>query len=188
MRISKRRQACEKGYVTGWSEDIVIVSNKFPTTPVTYVINDLAGEEIKGRFYEPELQLIVKEDIVYDVEKVLKTRRRNGKVEYYFEWKGKGYPDKFNSWTDSCSVNSALSNRIELGVDRKVALSEIMFPHSWFNVQPEECLLYITTPFSSKWRDFAIEAGYYVGAVNIVHIYDEILHDNVEEAGQVTFT
>ena len=50
-----------------------------PTIAVTYAIKDVAGEEITGRFYEPELQLIIKEDNVYDVEKVLKTRRRNGK-------------------------------------------------------------------------------------------------------------
>ena len=43
---------------------------------MTYAIKDLADEEIKGRFYEPQLQLIVKEANVYDVEKVLKTRRR----------------------------------------------------------------------------------------------------------------
>ena len=67
----------------GWSEEIFIISKKFPTTPVTYGINDVADEEIKGRFYEPELQFIIKEDNVYDVEKVLKTRRRNGKIEYY---------------------------------------------------------------------------------------------------------
>ena len=40
------------------------------TTPVTYAIKDVADEEIKGRFYEPELQLIIKKDNVYDIEKV----------------------------------------------------------------------------------------------------------------------
>ena len=74
------------------------------TTPVTYAIKDMSDEEIKGRFYEPELQLITKEDNVYDVEKVIKTRRQNGKIEYYVKWKG--YPDKFNSWIDSCSLVS----------------------------------------------------------------------------------
>ena len=64
----------------GWSEEIFIISNKFPTTPVTYAIKDVADEEIKGRFYEPELQLIIKEDNVYDVEKMLKTRCGTAKL------------------------------------------------------------------------------------------------------------
>ena len=77
-----------------------IICKKYFTT-VTYAIKDMADEEIKGRFYKPDLQLIIKEDNVYDVVKVLKTRRRNGKIAYYVKWKG--YPDKFNSWIDSCS-------------------------------------------------------------------------------------
>ena len=105
MRIRKRKQAFEKGYLPGWSEEIFIISKKYPPTPVTYAIKGVADEEIKGRFYEPELQLIIKEDNAYDVEKVLKTRRRNGKIEYYVKWKG--YPDKFNSWIDSCRLVSA---------------------------------------------------------------------------------
>ena len=85
---------------------------------MTYAIKDLADEQIKGRLYEPELQLIVKKDNVYDVEKVLKTRRWNGNVEYYVMWKG--YPDKFNSWTDSCSVNSVnAGNSADLNFQRK---------------------------------------------------------------------
>ena len=65
----------------------------------------MSDEEIKGRFNELELQLIIKEDNVYDVDKVIKTRRRNGQIAYYVKWKG--YPDKFNSWIDSCSLVSA---------------------------------------------------------------------------------
>jgi hypothetical protein len=37
---------------------------------------------------------VVKTDDVYEIEKVLKTRRRSGKVEYSVKWKG--YPDKFD--------------------------------------------------------------------------------------------
>ena len=102
VRISKRKQAFEKGNLPGWSEEIFVISKKFPTTPVTYANKNMSDEEIKCRFYEPELQLIIKEDNVYDVEKVIKTRRRNGKIEYYVKWKG--YPDKFNSWIYSCSL------------------------------------------------------------------------------------
>ena len=49
--------------------------------------------------------MIIKDDNVYDVEKVLKTRRRNGRIEYYV--KCKGYPYKINSWIDSGSLVSA---------------------------------------------------------------------------------
>ena len=80
--------AFEKGYLPGWSEEMFIISKKFPTTPATYAIKDVVDEEIKGRFYEPELQLIIKGDNVYDVEKVIKPRRRNGKIEYYIKCKG----------------------------------------------------------------------------------------------------
>ena len=52
VRISKRRHIFEKGYVAGWSEEIFIVTNGFHTTPVRYAIEDLADEEVKGRFYE----------------------------------------------------------------------------------------------------------------------------------------
>ena len=83
-----------------------------------YAIKGLTDEEIKGRSYEPELQLIVKEDNVYDVEKVLKTRRRNGKVEYDVKWRG--YPDKFNFLTDSCRINSVnAGNSADLNLQRK---------------------------------------------------------------------
>ena len=57
----------------GWSKDIFIISKKCPTTPVTYAIKGAADEEITSWFFEPELQLIIKEENVYDVEKVLKT-------------------------------------------------------------------------------------------------------------------
>ena len=62
------------------AKQICIISKKFPTTLVTYAMKDVSDEEIKGRFYEPELQLIIKEDNVYDLEKVIKARRRNGKT------------------------------------------------------------------------------------------------------------
>ena len=69
VRISKRKQAFEKCYLPGWSEKNFVISKIFPTTPVTYAIKVVADEEIKVRFYEPELQLIIKEENVYDVDK-----------------------------------------------------------------------------------------------------------------------
>jgi hypothetical protein len=61
-------------------------------------LNNLAGESIKGKFYEQELQKVDKRDDVYRVEKILKTRKRNGQVQYLIKWLG--FPDKLNSWTN----------------------------------------------------------------------------------------
>ena len=45
----------------------------------------------------------VKEDELYEIEKVLKTRRlRGGVVEKFVKWKG--YPDKFSSWVKDITV------------------------------------------------------------------------------------
>ena len=66
------------------------------TSPVTYKIADLNGEEIKGTFYKLELQKISKE--LFKIEKVIK----RGKKKSLFKWKG--YSDDFNSWVDNKDI------------------------------------------------------------------------------------
>ena len=104
VRIATAREPFRKGYEEGrWSRELFVVDQRRPTAPVTYTLVDLLGEPIKGAFYEAELQKVKQpeDDSLFAVESVLKTRRkRNGRgVEYFVKWQG--YPDKFNSWTDS---------------------------------------------------------------------------------------
>jgi hypothetical protein len=96
VRIGKYKNVFQKGYLPNWTEEIFEIAEKYPTHPVTYGLKDLAGESIKGKFYEQEIQKVVKTDDVYEIEKILKTRKRGGKIEYFVKWKG--YPEKFNSW------------------------------------------------------------------------------------------
>jgi transposase InsO family protein len=96
VRIVKYKHVFQKGYLPNWTEEIFEIAEKHPTYPVTYGLKDLAGEDIKGKFYEQEIQKVVKTDDVYEIEKILKTRKRGGKVEYFVKWKD--YPEKFNSW------------------------------------------------------------------------------------------
>jgi transposase InsO family protein len=97
VRIAKYKHVFQKGYIPNWTEEIFTIVDRYPTHPVTYGLADLTGEHISGKFYEQEIQKVTKtNDDVYEVEKVLKTRKRGGKVEYFVKWQG--YPDKFNSW------------------------------------------------------------------------------------------
>ena len=56
VRITKKKSIFEKGYTPRWTEEIFTVSELRYTDPPTYKITDMNGEEIKGSFYEQELQ------------------------------------------------------------------------------------------------------------------------------------
>jgi len=90
VRISKFKHIFEKGYLPS-------IYDRYPTYPVTYGLEDLGDEDIEGKFYEQEIQLIIKLDDLFTVEKIFKTRKRNDVLESYIRWKE--YPDKFNSWS-----------------------------------------------------------------------------------------
>ena len=71
-----------KVYVLNWPEEVNIIKNVKNTSPWTYVISDLNGEEIVGVFYEKELEKKNKKEI--RVGKVIK--RKGDKL--YVKWKG----------------------------------------------------------------------------------------------------
>lgn len=63
VRISKFKHLFEKGYTANWSSELFKIVKVDPAWPVTYKLEDFAGEPILGNFYEPEL---------------LKTKLKNG--------------------------------------------------------------------------------------------------------------
>ena len=93
VRITKKKTVFEKGYTTRWTEEIFTIKEIRETNPITYKLEDLQGEEIKGTFYEPELQKT--EQQIYRIEKVIEKEKGRSFVKW------KGYPDKFNSWVDN---------------------------------------------------------------------------------------
>ena len=93
VRITKKKKVFEKGYTTRWTEEIFTITEIQNTNPVTYKLADLQGEEIKGTFYEPELQKT--EQQIFRIEKVIKKEKGRSLVKW------KGYSDKFNSWVDN---------------------------------------------------------------------------------------
>ncbi|KAF0146757.1 MAG: putative uncharacterized transposon-derived protein F54H12.3-like, partial [Ignavibacteria bacterium] len=93
-RLSKVKGVFEKGYVPNWSEEHFHVKQRLGKRKPVYKLLDDLGDDIKGQFYEEELQPI--EDNRYLIEKVLKRRKVEGKGECFVKWKG--WPAKFNSW------------------------------------------------------------------------------------------
>ena len=98
VRLGRTRAAFAKGYAQKWSTELFKISSLHPTYPPTYGLIDLSGESIKGKFYAEELQRVTDRGL-YKIEKIIKSRRRAGKIEYYVKWLG--YPEKFNSWVDN---------------------------------------------------------------------------------------
>ena len=96
VRISKYKNIFAKGYMPSWSEEIFIIKKIKNTVPWKYVLNDLNGEEIIGRFHEKELKASNQQE--FRVEKVLK--KKGDKL--YVKWKG--YNNFFNSWIDKKDI------------------------------------------------------------------------------------
>ena len=72
-----------RGYRKRWTREVFVVTKvETDAVPITYRVKDLMDEEISGRFYAEELQLIDYDpDATFKIEKVLRTRRRRGQPE-----------------------------------------------------------------------------------------------------------
>ena len=93
VRLSKLRKQFQKGYRQQWTVEKFVVVRVFTTTPATFKLQDMTGEDIQGVFYEPELQRVTHErDGVYRIDKIVAKDKRRVLVKWL------GFPDKFNSW------------------------------------------------------------------------------------------
>jgi hypothetical protein len=104
VRITDGVSPFIKNYKGRWTEElfeIMKIKNSAPRP--LYTLRALNGEEVKGIFYEDEIQKVEKPtDDVWEIEKIIETktvRRGKKKIKQYFV-KWFGYPDSFNSWVD----------------------------------------------------------------------------------------
>lgn len=109
VRIEKYKHVFQKGYLPNFTSEIFIVDHvrRVPYQPVTYRIRDQQGEQIHGWFYANDLCLVKggeerSRGEIFDIEKVLGKKRRDG-VEYLLV-KWKGYGAEHNSWIPSSSL------------------------------------------------------------------------------------
>ena len=96
VRISKSKATFEKGYTPNWTIEYFLIEKIIPTSPPTYILKDLLGEELSGSFYEQELQKVEQQEEVFRIEKILQTKTVSKKKFFLIKWLG--WPEKFNSW------------------------------------------------------------------------------------------
>jgi hypothetical protein len=112
VRVSKVKGQFEKGYMPNWSREHFFVSNNKGTVDGgtfggaksyrrTYKLKDYDGEDVKGSWYDEEIQPITSNE--YQIDKVLKKRKNaDGTIELLVKWLG--WPDKFNSWIKNTDI------------------------------------------------------------------------------------
>jgi len=97
------RGVFDKKYEQSYTDELFTVSEGIPLQPPVYKLKDYDAEDIKGTFYEKELQKVkVSNDKAFQVEKIQKRRVVRGKKQMYVCWKN--WPEKFNSWVDAGKI------------------------------------------------------------------------------------
>ena len=80
VRIAKENKTFDKGYTQRWTKEVITISKIKLIIPVTYKITDYNGEEIRGLFYEQELQK-AKQDI-FRIEKIIRQQGNKSCVKW----------------------------------------------------------------------------------------------------------
>ena len=100
---SDKNKVFRKGYLIQNTEEIFkiksIDNNYIPTV---YYLEDLEGEEIKGKFYRDEL--IPCEVPQYFHIDIIKQRTINKKKQYFVHWRG--YPESSRRWVDAVDIKT----------------------------------------------------------------------------------
>ena len=103
VRISRLKGPFEKGYEETYTREIYLVSKILETKPREYKLKSLKGEQLEGRFYEKELiKVTMHDDQLYQIEKVLKTRVKDGIKQKFVKWKG--WDKSHNQWINETDL------------------------------------------------------------------------------------
>ena len=105
VKLAFNRSTVERAYDEKWTDEYFIVTGRVIKQGICmYTIKDFDNDPVKGSFYESEMQKILIKEVnkVYNIEKIIKKRKRNGKREVLVKWEG--WHRKFNSWIPESEV------------------------------------------------------------------------------------
>jgi hypothetical protein len=104
VRISHLKTAFTRAYDETYTGEVFTVTKRYyrGQLPV-YRLRDMQDEEIKGTFYQSELQKVdIHPDQLWKIEKIIRTKGRGTNKQHFVKWKY--YPAKFNSWVNATDV------------------------------------------------------------------------------------
>ena len=98
VRLSRVKKTFQKEYEPKWTGELFqVYKTSVRDGCIVFYVRDLMGEVVEGSFYRQQLQkALVREEDLYQYEKVLGRRTRNGKKYYHIHWAY--YPAKFDEW------------------------------------------------------------------------------------------
>jgi hypothetical protein len=104
VRISFNKAPFRRAYQEQFTTEVFKISNRMLKQGIVmYRLKDLKNEEVKGLFYNSELQKVDKdENSLWFIERIIRRRKKKTKMEYLVKWQG--FPDAFNSWVDANDV------------------------------------------------------------------------------------
>ena len=106
IRLSYLKKPFDRDFHQKWTGEIFkITTRRMRQGEPVYTITDYAGDDVTGTFYEPEMQsVLVEENALYKIDKILRKRKRNGQIQYLVHWLL--WPSKFYSWVTSADIES----------------------------------------------------------------------------------
>ncbi len=109
VRIPIKKSAFSKEGTGNFTIEIFKIKKIKNTTPITYELEDLQNEEIKGSFYEPELVLVPPKVMneAFRIEKIIETKGKGKNKQALVKYLG--WPDKFNEWLPFDNVKNSFT-------------------------------------------------------------------------------
>lgn len=106
VRISHKRKPFTHAHNEQWTYELFKINQRYQMEAIPlYKLVDMLESPILGVFYQSELQPINKtEDSIWDIEKIIRRRKRGSVIEYLVKWFG--YSNKFNSWVKKSEVKN----------------------------------------------------------------------------------
>jgi hypothetical protein len=99
----------DKAYYPNWTDKTYEITKIIKKPQKSqYILKDYKNNSLKRRFYPEEIQRI-SPNTEYRVEKVLRKRKINGKLEFLVKWMG--YPSSDNSWISGKDLISLKKNK-----------------------------------------------------------------------------